>query len=161
MATYASQTTVSPEKSRSEIESTLTRYGAKRFAYMRDDDEGWARIQFEIRTRLVQIELPLPKPTERRFTHTPSRNTKRSPEAARKEWEQACRQSWRALGLVIKAKLEAVEARISTFEQEFMAHMLLPNGKTAGEVLIPRILEAQGSQEMLAALPWGGSNAAS
>ena len=156
MGQYAAQTSVSPEKSRAEIEHTLSRYGAKKFAYMRDDDEGWARIQFVISDRIVQIELPLPKATERRFTHTEKRGTPRSEDAARKEWEQACKQGWRALGLVIKAKLEAVEAGISTFEEEFMAHMLLPTGQTAGEVLIPRILQAQGSSEMLAALPWGG-----
>lgn len=156
MAQYASSTSVSPEKSRAEIERTLSRYGAKKFAYMRDDDEGWARIQFVIDERIVQIELPLPKATERRFTHTEKRDTERSEKAAREAWEQACKQGWRALGLVIKAKLEAVEAKISTFEQEFMAHMLLPNGQTAGEVLIPRIVAAQGSKEMLAALPWGG-----
>jgi HEXXH motif-containing protein len=157
MAHYAAQTTVTPERSRAEIEHTLSRYGAKKFAYMRDDDEGWARIQFVIGTNVVQIELPLPKATERRFTHTKARGSARTPEAARKEWEQACRQGWRALGLVIKAKLEAVEAGISTFEQEFMAHMLLPNGQTAGEVLLPRILQAQTSREMLAALPWSGA----
>jgi len=156
MAQYAANTSVSPEKSRAEIERTLSRYGARRFAYMRDDDEGWARIQFVIEERIVQIELPLPKATERRFTHTEAKDRERSEDAARKAWEQACRQGWRALGLVIKAKLEAVEAGISTFEQEFMAHLMLPNGQTAGEVLIPRILQAQGSQEMLAALPWRG-----
>ena len=35
-------------------------------------------------------------------------------------WEQACRQRWRALALVIKAKLEAIDAEISTFEEEFL-----------------------------------------
>jgi len=157
MAQYASSTSVSPEKSRAEIERTLSRYGAKRFAYMRDDDAGWARIQFDLTGRMVQIELPLPKRDERRFTHTEARDVERSEDAARKQWEQACKQGWRALGLVIKAKLEAVEAGISTFEREFMANLLLPNGQTAGDVLVPRILEAQGSKEMLAALPWGGS----
>lgn len=41
-----------------------------------------------------------------------------------KEWEQACRQAWRALALVIKAKLEAVDAGIVTFEEEFMAQIV-------------------------------------
>lgn len=157
MGRYAESTAVSPEKSRAEIERTLTRYGAKRFAYMRDDEEGWAKIQFVINGRMVQITLPLPGASERRFTHTESRGTERTEAAAHKAWEQACKQGWRALGLVIKAKLEAVEAGISTFEQEFMANLLLPSGETAGEMLVPQIIAAQESQEMFKALPWSGS----
>jgi len=41
--------------------------------------------------------------------------------------------------LAIKAKLECVEAGITTLEQEFMAHILLPNGSTVGEVVLPEI----------------------
>lgn len=36
MTTYASQTTVSPDRSRAEIERTLSRYGATGFMY------GWS-----------------------------------------------------------------------------------------------------------------------
>jgi hypothetical protein len=57
-------------------------------------------------------------------------------------FEQATRQKWRALNLVIKAKLEAVEAGIVTFEDEFMAHMVLPNGATVAEYVGPQIEEA-------------------
>lgn len=63
----------------------------------------------------------------------------RSPELAAKEWEQACRQRWRALALVIKAKLEAVESGISVFEDEFMANIVLPGGRTVSEEVRPRI----------------------
>jgi hypothetical protein len=41
--------------------------------------------------------------------------------------------------LVIKAKLEGVASGIETFDQAFMAHILLPNGETTGEQLIPQI----------------------
>ncbi|WP_260842520.1 hypothetical protein [Paenarthrobacter nicotinovorans] len=70
---------------------------------------------------------------DRRFTHTPAKGQLRAPEAAAKEYEQAVRQSWRALALVVKAKLEAVEAGIVGFEEEFFAHLVLPNGKTVFE----------------------------
>lgn len=39
----------------------------------------------------------------------------------------------RALALCIKAKLEAVQAGIVTFDEEFLAHFLLPDGKTVGD----------------------------
>ena len=35
--------------------------------------------------------------------------------------------------LVIKAKLEAVEAGVTTFEQEFLANMVLPDKTTVSD----------------------------
>jgi hypothetical protein len=43
------------------------------------------------------------------------------------------------LALCIKAKLEAVEAGIVTFDEEFFAHIVLPGGQTVGERLIPEL----------------------
>lgn len=141
---YAENTTVPVEKSRGEIERILQRYGASAFMY------GWnetgAAIQFRAHERHVRFVLPLPDRDERRFTmHSRGRRT---PEAAVKEWEQACRQRWRALTLVVKAKLEAVEAGITVFEDEFMAHIVLPGGQTVGEWMRPQIEEAYESGEM-------------
>ena len=65
----------------------------------------------------------MPRKTERRFTHH-SRGA-RTPDAALKEWEQAVRQRWRALALVIKAKLESVESGIETTEQAFLANVVV------------------------------------
>lgn len=128
MARFASETTVPVEKSRAEIESLVTKYGASEF------QSGWkageARIGFRIRNIDVRFILPIPDKTEKRFTHKKDRYgfEKPMPEAQRqKAWEQECRQRWRALALVVKAKLEAVECGISTIEQEFLAFIVLPN----------------------------------
>lgn len=130
-ARYAQGTTVDSSASRAEIERTLTRYGATSFMY------GWqeskAALAFTANGRQVRFILPLPDRSERRFTHTPAKNQARTPEAAEKEYEAAVRQSWRALNLVVKAKLEAVAAGIVSFEQEFLAHVVLPNGRTVFE----------------------------
>ncbi|MEL6908489.1 MAG: hypothetical protein AAFP22_23970, partial [Planctomycetota bacterium] len=84
----------------------------------------------------------------------------RSDAARMKAWEQAQRQRWRALLLVVQAKLEAVECGISTFEQEFLAHIVLPNGSTVDEVLAPRIIEAVDAGNMpTLALPAPGGTA--
>lgn len=144
---YASETTVSVEKSRAEIESTVRRYGASGFI------SGWlgnqAMIQFEARGRRVKFILTLPDKGERRFTHTPGRGMRRSPAEAEREWEQGCRQSWRALALCIKAKLEAVEAGITTFEHEFMAHIVLPSGLTVAETIMPDLLAGRALPPLL------------
>lgn len=151
MARYAENTTVTSEKSRAEIERTLARYGADQFMYGWDRDQ--AVIQFRMADRQVRFVLSLPDRENREFTHTPSRGTPRSAEQAEAEWEKSCRQRWRALALVVKAKLEAVASEITEFEDEFLAHIVLPDGRTAGQFLRPQIEVAYSTGEMPAMLP--------
>jgi hypothetical protein len=126
MATYASSTDVSSDKSRAEVERTLTRYGATHFGYM--SEPGRVLIAFQKEGRQVRFAIPMPDRNERRFTHH-SRGV-RTPSAALTEYEQAVKQKWRALALVVKAKLEAVESGIAEFDQEFYGYMVLPSGRT-------------------------------
>ncbi|MBC7168760.1 hypothetical protein [Phenylobacterium sp.] len=137
MSRYASETSVSTAKSRDEIERTLRRYGAEAFGYISEAKA--AVVMFRIASRHIKFVLPMPDPAEREFTHTPTKGQRRTAEAADAAWEQACRQRWRALALVIKAKLEAVEAGITTVEDEFLAHTVLPDGSTVGEWAKPQI----------------------
>ena len=58
-----------------------------------------------------------------------------------------------ALCIIIKAKLEAVESEITVFDEEFMAHIVLPNGETVGSVMVPQIEQAYLTNEMPALLP--------
>lgn len=137
MPTYASQTNVPSDKSRAEIERTLARYGASSFMYGWDQTR--AVIAFEMNGRRLKFILPMPERDSREFTHTPAKNQRRSAAAAEAAYDQAVRQRWRALALVIKAKLEAVEAGIAEFEEEFLAHIVLPNGRTVGDFMVPQI----------------------
>jgi len=146
---YAAQTEVSSSRSRDEIERTLVRYGADQFIYGWQDDA--ALVGFRMADRQVKFILPLPSKDEHRFTH--HARGMRTPDAAFKEWEQAVRQRWRALLLVIKAKLEAVDSGISEFEDEFMANIVLPDGKTVSAWMRPQIGEAYRLGAMPAMLP--------
>lgn len=148
MPTYAKDTNVASEVSRLEIEKTLIRYGAENFAYAMA--AGKAMIGFSMYGRQVKFLLPLPRKEEFTLTPTGRARTEKSQYDA---WEQACRQRWRALLLVIKAKLEAVECGISVFEQEFMANIMLPDGGTVGEFMIPQIARAYETGTMPAVLP--------
>lgn len=152
---YAEKTTVSSEKSRQEIERTLVRYGAASFAY--GWENGKAVIMFEMSSRRIRFLLPLPEKTEKRFTHNSYRN-ERAPEAIEKLWEQACRQKWRALALAVKAKLECVQSGITTFENEFLAHIVLPNGTTVGGWFQPKLAQAYESGKMPPLLLTEGPN---
>lgn len=135
---FASETTVPVDRSKAEIERLLARYGAEKFA------SGWssegAVIYFEANARKIRFELPLPTKDDPKFRRTASGRARHGgKEAAFRAWEQECRQRWRALALVIKAKLEAVESGIAEFEEEFLSHIVLPNGETMGQWARPQI----------------------
>lgn len=149
MSRYAKDTSVSVERSRAEIESMLIRYGADEFA------SGWrageALIGFQYNGMEIRFSLPLP--ARKDFLVTPARGFRRSESAAHEAWEQGCRQRWRALALVLKAKLEAVEVGITTFETEFLPHVMMPGGQTIAQVLVPRLEQLSSQGGLLKMLP--------
>ena len=149
MSRYAEKTQVSSAQSRAEIERTLARYGATGFVYGWQEDR--ALVGFQMRGKQIRFILPLPDRNDPEFVYTPARGKQRSPEQQEAAYEQAVRQRWRAL--VIKAKLEAVEAGITIFEEEFMAHIVLPDGRTVGQYMLPQIEETYQSGRMPALLP--------
>ena len=63
-------------------------------------------------------------------------------------WQQACRQRWRALLLIIPAKLEAAESGITTLGNELLANIVLPDGGTVGQWLAPQVDEAYATGRM-------------
>lgn len=136
---YAAGTDVTPDRSRAEVERTLARFGASAFSY------GWqanaAAVQFVVDDRRIRFVLPMPDRNDPEFTRTPTGRV-RSESAAFAEYEKAGRERWRALALVIKAKLAAVEAGIVTFEEEFLAHTVLPSGRTVAEEVGPQVAES-------------------
>lgn len=148
MAKFAAKTVVSSEKSKQEIERILTRYGAEEFLYGTRRD--CAIVAFKMCGRNIRFNLPLPDRTDPEFTEYKQGHStfERTPDAASKRYEQAIRQKWRALALVIKAKLEAVESEITDFEDEFLAHIVLPGGQTMGQIAKPQIQIAYESGEM-------------
>ena len=79
--TFAAKTRVPVERTRAEIEHTLTRFHASKFAYF--TEVGCAIVVFEAHLRRLRFDLPLP-----------TGDTERD--------RQQCRQKWRALLLAIK-----------------------------------------------------------
>lgn len=151
MTRYAAKTSVPADRSRAEIERTLIRYGADSFGY--GWEEGRAVIVFRAHDRHIRFVLPMPDPQAREFTR--HERGARTATAAEALYDQAVRQRWRALALVVKAKLEAVDAGIVTFEEEFLAHVVLPDGQTAGDWLMPQVAQAYETGDMPSLLPGG------
>jgi hypothetical protein len=86
--------------------------------------------------RQVRLDVPMPHELEC---------------GSRAKADAATRQRWRALVLVLKAKLEAVASGISTLESEFLSGIVLPNGMTIGQAMLPRLSEAVSSGRLLPA----------
>lgn len=149
---YASQTSVTVRSTQSQIRAILQRYGASGLGIMEEGHK--AAIGFKLETpegpRMVRIMLELPERDDPEFTTTATGRV-RAGDAAFKAWEQACRSRWRALLLIIRAKLEAVDSGITTLEREFMPDVLLPSGETIGEVVERQrpILDGGGSLRLL------------
>lgn len=141
--TYAQNTTVSIDKTQSEIQSTLRRYKASAFMFGEEVDRGI--IAFVIDNRKIKMVLPLPVKIEDRHkwaSGKPWVGRQRTSAQAAAALDQERKARWRGLLLCIKAKLEAVDAGIETFDQAFLAYLALPNGNTVGEEVIPRVEQA-------------------
>ncbi|MCP4304249.1 MAG: hypothetical protein GY788_05065, partial [bacterium] len=129
---YAERTKVPVDRSRAEIEQTLKRYGATSFAYFSEATR--AIVVFEANGRRIRFDLPLP-------------------DGDNNKTGQVVRQRWRALLLCIKAKLESVESNIETFEEAFLAHVVMPDGVTVGQHTAERIANAYAGEAMTPLLP--------
>lgn len=154
MSPYAEGTAVTPERSQQEIAGLLRRYGADGFAYAWEN--GQAMVAFKAHDRQVRFVLPLPS-DRRLFEKTPAGRT-RSKAQIEAALEQETRRRWRALALAIKAKLEVVETGISSFEEEFLAHIVLPDGRTVAQMVVPEVAAAYDrltTPHRLLALPSG------
>lgn len=143
MSQYASGTTVPISRSREEVEKLLKKYGASGFAY--GDRGGVAIVLFEMQGRRYRMELKYPPEASFR--------AKRTALQAQTAYEAEQKRMWRALVLVVKAKLEAVKSGITTIEDEFLAHTVMANDQTVKEWVQPQIKEMYESGHMPSFLP--------
>lgn len=149
---YAAASTVPVGRTRDEIERTLAKYGADGFMFAQDRDG--AAVAFLIRDRHVRFHLPLPPADGKEFHLTPGGKLRTGQQAAAL-WQQAIRSRWRSLGLIIKAKLEAVDAGVVEFDVEFMPHLVLPDGRTVGDAVAPQLAAAIEGHDVPALMPGG------
>ena len=115
---YAAYTKVSVDKTKGEISTLLRNRNATATAIF--EEETRAAVAFQMHERRVMFHLPLDK----------------------KDNEQKRRSRWRGLLLCIKAKLESVDAGIESFEDAFLAHVMMPDGLTVAQHTKPRIKAA-------------------
>jgi hypothetical protein len=132
-------TSVPVEKSQGQIRKLLTDAGASRLAFGEEREEGQrvAMVTFEIGTNIVRLRVPLKQVPEKavRDKHYRSR-TKTMDQVRDVLYEQEEKRIWRVLAWNLKARMVAVEEKVETFEEAFLAHLLDPQtGRTIYEQL--------------------------
>lgn len=124
---YAEDTKVSVGQSKADIEKLVNRYGADGFGIM--SMNGLAQIAFRVNNRNILFKMSIP-------------------EGAQKE-----RAIWRAMLLTIKAKFESAARGIETFEDAFLANIVMPNGQTVSEATRPAIAQQYAGKANVPLLP--------
>lgn len=139
---YAETTTVTVEKSQGEVQTLLRRHGADQVATAWDKELG-AAVRFRMQGRYAQVQVPPPVP--KRLAELKLRHGRWSEQELKDQEQRRC---WRALLLLIKAKLEAVESGITTAEREFMADLLLTDGRRLEQWAAPRLAQMYETGDM-------------
>lgn len=141
MARYANKTTVPVERSKAEIERLVAKYGCETFSSGTDRVGLRAQVQFQIDNRIVRFVIQLPDPAAEEYQDLA--DARRAKELLQDE-----RQRWRALFLSIKARLVSWDEDIETFDEAFMAHIVMPNDRTVGALILPSIEAAYETGKM-------------
>ena len=126
MRRFAEGTSVPVGQTRGEVENLLRKHGAGGFMF--GETGGKALLAFEMRDRRLRFIVPMPE-------FNKSRSNERAVAAE-------IRRRWRALLLVLKAKLEAVASEIVLFDEEFLAHIVVSGNTTIGDHMIPQMKTA-------------------
>ena len=154
---YAKGTSVPIERSLSELRSVVAKYGADGFGFAEEENPPRAMVMFRLGTRQVRLIVPFPPRDDKRFTHEKGTWRRRSDGAAFSLFVDEKKRCWRAVLLVVKAKFEAVSSGISTIEREFLADLVLPNGRVVHEELAPRLAAWSKTGEVVALIPESAS----
>jgi len=125
---YAEDTRVPVDKSLAEIVALVKKAGAARVAQIEEPDS--FAVQFFLADRMIRFRVSVPAidPSGRVGVHGTAAGMQAS-------YEKRQRQRARALLLVIKAKLESVESQVETFEEAFLANIVMADGATLYERL--------------------------
>lgn len=134
MRRYAEKTAVPVDRTRAEVQNLLERHDADQFIF--GTTGGQILVAFEIPTtdkngekvrRRLRFLVPMPV-MSRGMTEL--------------KVKSETRRRWRALLLVLKAKLEAVASQIVSFDEEFLAHIVIDGNTTVGDRFVSTLSKA-------------------
>lgn len=136
---YAQGTEVTVGRSQDELRTVLRKYGAEGLAIA--EAPGLGVVEFMAQGRRIRFRVPMAAADDADIRVTKG-GVRRSPAQVKSALAAEERRRWRALVLVVKSKLEAVATGIVTFEDEFLAQTVLPDGSTVGESVAEPIRRA-------------------
>ncbi len=131
----------------------MRRWGADGF--MSSWEGTLSSIAFKYKGLEARITLAMPDRDSEEILYTPAKRLLRAVAEQERAYDQAVRQRWRALLLYIKANLEAIDSGIISFEQAFLPHFVLVDGRTVTDSLMPQIYSALEGKELLPMLSQG------
>lgn len=125
---FAENTKVTVEETILEIRKTVARYEGEQFVFGVAEDKIVVGFSKEGRQVRFSVKQDAQQP-------------------------QSNKQQARALLLVLKAKLEAVASGVAVFEDEFLANIVLPDGRLVSQEVRPRLADAYETGSAPALLP--------
>lgn len=141
MPIYADKTQVSESNSKVELDEMLRKWKASNVAVGGSETE--ALVYFAVAGWNVKFKMAMPTDADAR-KHGKKDRWGGISDSARAAWiEQERRRRWRALVLTIKAKLVSVENAVESFENAFLAHLVIEGGATVGDRVGPALAEAK------------------
>lgn len=131
---FAAKTTVSAAKTQVDIQLLLKMHKATDVATGEKGES--AVVTFKVNQRRFRMNFAYPE--VQTFARTGGRAV-RTPAQQKAARDQEIRRLWRALFLIIKGKLEALESGIVTLEEEFLPYIVTEDGQTLYERIKPRL----------------------
>lgn len=122
MSKYAKNTSVPVSRTIDAIDKEVSRFGAESFGTFRNG--GKVVCMFQVDGVTYRYET------------------------SDSDDEKEQRRLWRCILATIKGKLIAVSEGISTFEEEFVSNIVMPDGKLLKEHLLPQLQKAINSGSM-------------
>ena len=155
MPKYAEKTEVSVEKSQEELRHILRNHGASQIGVFENFGKGHYGVFFRITESDIPlaVKLLVPAPDESEFAFTPT-GKERSKETVQKAMDQEMKRKWHVLILLVKAKFETIDQGISTVKREFLSDIVLPDGRTVEQFLIPQIEHSYEKGSLPKLLSW-------
>lgn len=162
---HAEGTGVSVNSSRNAIIKMLEEHGCEKAAIGWDpngvvvmfETPSWAQQIHHATTtgvgdvRRVRFVLSIPSEDDAAFrSKTYYRSAKNNAASRKKKYEAEVRRIWRSFSILLAHKLEMVASGVTTYEEEFLAHILLPDTNTVHEWLRTQLQTAYLADGM----PW-------
>lgn len=151
---YARGTSVSADRTESEIKQLLRDHGATRIGTAEEYEPPRRVVYFELAGRQIRFVLRLPQIEEfatlNRGVVAPRARTTQE---QRQAYEQEIARLWRSLLASIKAKLVSIADGIETTEEAFHAHIVMADGQRLVEWTAPQLAVMYESRRMPPLLP--------